>query len=98
MSSAARTAAPASRIPAPHVVVVQLHSDWSTWGAVTGCGATHAGTVASLETGNGRAEDLISAVTLPGLNAGCADSISAAVPATSGAEKLVPSDQLKLSV
>jgi hypothetical protein len=33
-----------------------------------------------------------------GVSAGCADSISATVPDTSGAEKLVPSDALKLSV
>ena len=36
--------------------------------------------------------------TCAGVSDGCTDSISAAVPATSGAEKLVPSDGLKLSV
>jgi hypothetical protein len=48
--------------------------------------------------GNGRAVAFSSTATCPGFNAGCADSINAAVPATSGAEKLVPSDALKLSV
>ena len=48
--------------------------------------------------GNGRAVACSSARTCAGVSAGCADSISATVPATSGAEKLVPTDVLKLSV
>ena len=36
--------------------------------------------------------------TCAGVSDGCTDSMSAAVPATSGAEKLVPSEVSKLSL
>ena len=48
--------------------------------------------------GNGRAVDCSFALTCAGVSDGCTDSISATVPATSGAEKLVPSEVSKLSV
>ena len=48
--------------------------------------------------GNGRALDCSLALTCAGVSDGFAESISATVPATSGAEKLVPSEVSKLSV
>ena len=48
--------------------------------------------------GNGRALACSFALTCAGVSDGCTDSISATVPATSGAEKLVPSEASKLSV
>ena len=48
--------------------------------------------------GNGRALDCSFALTCAGVSDGFAESMSAAVPATSGAEKLVPSEASKLSV
>ena len=48
--------------------------------------------------GNGRALACRRAVTSAGSSAGCVESISAAAPATSGDEKLVPTEGLKLSV
>ena len=68
-----------------------------------GCAAMHCNTgVPSLLTlpwvGNGRAEICSWARIWAGVNDGCAASINATVPVTSGAEKLVPSEALKLSV
>ena len=48
--------------------------------------------------GNGRAEDRKAALTSAGVREGRTDSISATVPATNGAAKLVPTDALKLPV
>jgi hypothetical protein len=48
--------------------------------------------------GNGRAVDCSFDFTCAGVSDGCAESINATVPETSGAEKLVPSDASKLSV
>ena len=48
--------------------------------------------------GNGRALDCSFAFTCAGVSDGFTESMSAAVPATSGAEKLVPSEASKLSV
>ena len=63
------------------------------------CGATQAGVLAVPPVvGNGRAVACNVALTWAGVSDGCADSISATVPETSGAEKLVPIDVLKLSV
>ena len=46
------------------------------------------------ELGNVRALLLSKLITCAGVSAGLADSISPTVPATSGEEKLVPSDAL----
>jgi hypothetical protein len=50
------------------------------------------------DVGNGRAVDCSSPRTAVGVNPGCTERINAAVPATSGDEKLVPTDALKASV
>ena len=48
--------------------------------------------------GKARAVDFSAAITAAGVSDGCCDSISATVPETSGAEKLVPTLMLKLSL
>ena len=56
-------------------------------------GARHCGTVGSAPAaGNGRAVACNWLRTWAGVSAGLADSISATVPATSGVEKLVPTE------
>ena len=66
------------------------------------CGAVHSGALpleATLPSaGNGRAVACSSCVTCCGVISGCTDRTSAATPATRGAEKLVPTEVLKLSV
>ena len=62
-------------------------------------GAWHTGIVAPAPlVGNARAVLCKVLLTCAGVSAGLTDSIKPAVPATSGAEKLVPSDNLKLSL
>jgi hypothetical protein len=78
-------------MPAPQVLVVQAHSDWS---AVLG--ATHCVTPAG--AGNADAVLLNSERTWLGVMLGCTERINAAAPETMGAEKLVPSVALKASV
>ena len=87
-------------MPAPQVVVVQLHSNWSIGlPEASYCGAVHAGTpVASLAVGKGLAVACSNCLACCEVIPGCADIMSARVPVTSGAEKLVPSEALKLSV
>ncbi len=80
----AATAAFASSIPAPQVLVVQLHSS---------CGcvlmpATHCATPAA--AAKARADDCSAALICVGVRLEFTDSISAIVPLTSGVEKLVP--------
>jgi hypothetical protein len=98
----ADTAAPASSIPAPQVSIVHKHSNWSIAVPVlSNCGAVHCGTPAPLSllvVGNGRAAASSVNLSWNGVSAGCAENINATVPDTSGAEKLVPSDGLRLSV
>jgi len=48
--------------------------------------------------GNGRVVACSTCLTRCGVSAGCTESISAAVPDTNGAAKLVPTEYLKLSV
>ena len=50
------------------------------------------------EVGNGRAVASSAAMTCAGVSVGCTETISATVPATSGAEKLVPTEAWKLSL
>ena len=84
VGATAATAAFASSMPAPQVLVVQLHSS-------CGCAllpATHCAT--PLAVGNARAELCSAALICAGVSAGLLDSISAMVALTSGVEKLVP--------
>src|SRR5258705_215476 len=67
------------------------------WGTVH-CGSVPSSPVSPPEVGNGRAVACSRSRTMAGDSDGCADNMSAAVPATSGAEKLVPTDALKLSL
>ncbi len=78
-------------MPAPHTLVLQMHSvlciaviAGDTQAA--GCG------VVSLETGKARALDLMRAISSAGVSAGFTAFISPAVAATSGEEKLVPKE------
>ena len=92
--AAARTAAPASSMPAPQVAVVQWHSICETVVSVL-----HAGAVAPAgRAGNARAVDWSRLCTCMGVSVGWADSIKATVPDTSGAEKLVPRPWVPLPV
>ena len=92
---AAATAPDASSRPAPQVVVVQMHS--LLWGVPFG--AWQAWTVESVPVvGNARALLRSSLRICAGVSDGLTESMSAAVPATSGDEKLVPSEVLKLSL
>src|ERR1019366_1601243 len=98
------TAAPASSMPAPQVSMVQRHSSWSMGlPELSNCGAVHgstgeAGVASALVVGNGRAVACSMTLTCTGVSAGCTESINPIVALTSGAEKLVPKDGLKLSV
>ena len=69
-------------IPAPQVEVVQLHSSASLT-------TVQLLTVAP-PAGKGVAPALIRSISFAGVSAGLTDRIKAATPATSGAEKLVP--------
>ena len=92
--TARATAAAASSMPAPQVLLVQWHS---TCCALSG--ATQAGTDGSRPTlGKLRAVACKIERISTGLSVGLAASISATVPETMGAEKLVPSDGLALSL
>ena len=76
-------------MPAPQVLVVQMHSSCAALvdvGTVqtAGCGAL------SLVVGNGRAVLLRMLMTCALVRFGAADSIRPTVPATSGVAKLVP--------
>ena len=82
-AKAADTAALVSSMPAPHVVLVQLHDTYEPDGSVVhDC--------RPLSAGNALALFRSRAVRLAGLREGLTDSISAAVALTIGAEKLVP--------
>ena len=83
---AASTAARVFSIPAPHVSVVQMHSSCCRSPA----GTWQKGIVAALPVGNGVAESFSSAMYWAGVNCEFTEWSSAAAPATSGAEKLVP--------
>ena len=78
---AARSAECASSMPAPQVSVVQLHCPPEDVVGQVGSAPS---------TAKGRAPDCMRAMILAGVRAGFSDSISAAVPAASGALKLVP--------
>lgn len=88
-------------MPAPQVVVVQAHSSWST----TPPRRVYCGGVQEAEApppfpgaGKGRAVAWSSCFTCGGVSRGSTDRASATTPATRGAEKLVPTEVLKLSV
>jgi hypothetical protein len=80
-SSAALTALSAFTIPAPHWFGPHAHSvdpfDAVHWGTPAGCG-------------NGLALDLMRAISIGGVKFALTARISAAIPETIGAEKLVP--------
>jgi len=81
-------------MPAPQVAVVQWHSIWAAL-----VSALHAGAVAPAgRAGNARDDDWSRLCTCAGVSVGRADSISATVPETSGAEKLVPRPCVPLPV
>ena len=80
-SIAAATAAAALSIPAPQLVVVQLH-----WPSLVVSGQVGK----LLSPGKTRAVRLMRLATSASPRAGLAAIISAAVPATRGTEKLVP--------
>ena len=78
-------------MPAPQVVVVQLH-----WLCAVPSGAVAVGRA---DVGGKARAVLISSWRIcAGVRSGFTDSISAAVPETSGAEKLVPMVALYASV
>ena len=94
--AAASTAAPASTMPAPHRDVVQLHSSCSL---LSGARRNRHAVVTVAARSSGKpAPRVQQCAHFRRLSSGRADSISAAVPATMGAEKLVPTLSLKLSV
>jgi hypothetical protein len=94
---AAATAAAAFAMPAPHVDVVQLHSNPCT--SPGPAGTWHIGTVGSLDTGNGVvAPSMRRARICAGLRLPLTEDMRPAIAATIGAEKLVPTLRLIWSV
>ena len=95
-ATAAATAPLASSIPAPQVLVVQMHSLF----CAVELGARHTGGagVVVLVVGNVRTEDCNAVRIWLIVSAGLTESIRPTVLATKGDEKLVPSDVLKLSL
>src|SRR5882724_8131067 len=85
---AALIAPGAFAIPAPQVLVVQLHSTFCTSAALAG--TLQFSTVVSLETGNVLAPSFRRAMSCEGRRFPFTLVISPAMPATIGAEKLVP--------
>ena len=84
------TAAPASSMPEPQVVLVQKHSSWSlSSGARQACTGSSPG-ASVREMGKGRVVACRISRILAGVRLGSTDSISPTVPATRGAAKLVP--------
>ena len=76
-------------MPAPQVVVVQLHSLVCRSDELAG--TWHIGTVLSVDTGNGVVAPSCSRARISaGVRLPLTDSISPAVPATRGVAKLVP--------
>ena len=83
---AASTAAFVFNIPAPQVCVVQMHSS----ACVSPAGTWQTVVVVELLVANGDAESFNSAMYRGGVNCALTAWSNAAAPATSGAEKLVP--------
>src|SRR5437868_1685358 len=85
---AALIAPGAFAMPAPQVVVVQLHS--AVCRSVLLAGTWQFGTAVSLETGNVLAPSFSRAMSCAGFRLAFTLVIRPAMPATIGAEKLVP--------
>jgi hypothetical protein len=94
--NAAFTACAALAIPAPQVVVVQLHS--TVCRSVVLDGIRHAGIVASDEVGNGVAPSCRRAMSWLDFRLPFTESMSPAMPDTIGAAKLVPTFLFVMSV
>ena len=95
--SAIVTALNAFTMPAPQVVVVQAHSTLEVEPAVHSARGGVAGGKAD-SGGKGVALALMRAINCAGVRLALADSMSAAMPETMGAEKLVPRLELVWSV
>jgi len=84
------TAAPASSMPAPQVVVVQKHSSWSRVSGARQAGTGSSPPAKGRLVGKGCTVACRISRILPGVSVGSTDIIKPTLAATRGAAKLVP--------